>query len=159
MNTHPAKKMESTVIDGAGPITAADPTRIQDEKEFRAVAIAKEKAFYAGDYDKLMSFYANDIVSVQPGTPEIVGKVAFSEGMKAYMDANTITGNLTLKEFWVSGDYAARRAEWEEVITPNDGGKPTRQVGRCFLGWKKINGQWKVITEFSNFLVLPTTEA
>ena len=149
---------ESVVIDGGGPITSTDPAQIQAEKEFRAAALAKEEAFYAGDYERLMSFFADDIISVQPGTPEIIGKAAYSEGMKDYMGANTITGNLTLKEFWVAGDYATRRAEWEEVITPNDGGKPMRQSGRCFLGWKKLGGEWKVVTEFANFLIPPTTE-
>jgi ketosteroid isomerase-like protein len=149
-------KAGSVVIDSSGPITTTDPAQIQAEKEFRAVAIAKEEAFYAGDYERVISFYADDIVSVQPGTPEIVGKPDFGEGMKSYMVANTVVGNLTLKNFWVSGDYATRFAGWEEVITPKDGGKPMHQSGRCFLGWKRIDGEWKVITEFVNYLVPPT---
>jgi ketosteroid isomerase-like protein len=76
--------------------------------------------------------------------------------MKSYMEANTIVGSLTLKDFWVSGDYATRFAGWEEVITPKDGGKPLHQSGRCFLGWKMIDGEWKVVSEFVNYLVPPT---
>jgi ketosteroid isomerase-like protein len=155
MNTHFAKA-ESVVTDAGGPITATDPAQIRAEEEFRAVAVAKEKAFYAGDYERLISFFADDIISVQPGTAEVVGKTTLGEGMQSYMEANTIVGNLTLKAFWVSGDYATRFAEWEEVISPKDGGKSMRQVGRCFLGWKKLDGEWKVVTEFVNFLVPPT---
>lgn len=155
MNTQIAKT-ESVVIDGSGPIATNDPAQIQAEMEFRAAAIAKEEAFYAGDYERVISFYVDDIISVQPGTPEIIGKNNFSDGMKSYMEANTIVGTLTLKDFWVSGDYATRYANWEEVITPKDGGKPMHQSGRCFLGWQRIEGEWKVITEFVNYLVPPT---
>jgi ketosteroid isomerase-like protein len=147
---------KSVVIDGSGPITTTDPAQLQAEQEFRAVAISKEKTFYAGDYERLMSYYADGIISVQPSTPEIIGKGDFSEGMKSYMEANTVVGTLTLKDFWVSGDYATRFAAWEEVITPNDGGTPLHQSGRCFLGWQKIDGEWKVVSEFVNFLIPPT---
>lgn len=155
MNTR-LTKSESIVIDAGGPITATDPDQIRAEEEFRLAAKAKEEALYAGEIERVMSYYADDVVSMQPGMADVVGKTILGEGMRPYLEANTIVGKLTLKGFWVSGDYATRYAGWEEVITPKDGGKPIHQSGRCFLGWKKIDGEWKVVSEFVNYLVPPT---
>lgn len=147
---------ESVVLDGTGPSTAKDPAQMKAEAEFLAVAIAKEQAYYAKDYEQLVSFYADNVISVPPGAPEVVGKVALAEGLKPFLAENDILGKFTLKQIWVSGDYATRYGEWDEVITPIDGGKPFHQIGRCFLGWQKINGEWKVVSEFINYIQPPT---
>ncbi len=147
---------ESAVIDAVGPSTASDPAQAQAEDEFLAVALAKEQAYYDGDFESHLSYYADDIISVWPETPEIVGKVALAEGMKSYMEANHVVGTLTIKRIWVSGDHATRQAEWEEVVTPKKGGKAEHHIGRCTLTWEKIDGSWQVVSEYINYLVPPT---
>lgn len=153
---NPKAAKQSVVTDGAGPITTKDPAQAKAEKEFRAAAVAKERAYYAKDYNRLLTFYADNVISVQPGVPEIMGKVAWGEGMKPFLAANDTVGKLTIKKIWVSGNYATRYAEWDEVVTPKDGSKPFHQFGRCILGWQKINGEWKIVSEFINYLVPPT---
>ena len=140
-----AADAKSMVVDGAGPISAADPVQAKAEEEFRAAAIAKEQAFYA-----------NDVISVQPGMPEVVGKKALAEGLVPYVQDNRIIGKFTLKQVWVSGDHATRLGEWEEVVTPVAGGKSEHHIGRCILNWVKKDGEWKVISEFVNYLEPPT---
>lgn len=147
---------QSVVIDGAGPITATDPAQAQAEAEFHATAIAKEQAFYDGDVEGVLSYYADNVISVQPGTPEIVGKTALAEGLKPYLEGNNIVGKFTIKQAWVYGDHATRIGEWEEVVTAKDGGNAEHHIGRCTLNWEKVDGKWKVVTEFVNYLVPPT---
>lgn len=154
--TQPQTADQSAVIDAVGPSTASNPAQAQAEDEFRAVALAKEQAFYARDVDRVLSFYADNVISVQPETPEIVGKAALAEGLKPAIEGNHIAGKFTLKGIWVSGNYATRYGEWEEVVTPRDGGPAEHYTGRCFLGWEKIDGEWKVVSEFINFLEPPT---
>jgi ketosteroid isomerase-like protein len=151
-----AADAKSMVVDGAGPISAADPVQAKAEEEFRAAAIAKEQAFYAGDAQRLLSFYADDAISVQPGVPEVVGKKALAEGLVPYVQDNRFVGKFTLKQVWVYGDHATRLGEWEEVVTPVAGGKSEHHIGRCILNWVKKDGEWKVVSEFVNYLEPPT---
>lgn len=148
---------KSEVIDGVGPSTASDPAQAKAENEFLAVAIAKEQAYYNGDFDRTISYYADNAVSVWPEAPEVVGKAAMAEGLKPYMEANTVLGDMTIKRIWVLGDYATRQAEWQEIVTPKDGGEAEYHIGRCILNWEKIDGEWKVTSEYINYLVPPTT--
>ena len=147
---------QSAVVDGVGPSTASDPAQAQAEDEFREIVLAKERAYYDEDLDRHYSFYADDVISLEPETPDKVGKTVLSEGMQSFFDAYDTVGTFTLKRIWVSGDYATRWGEWEEVVTPVDGGKPIHQIGRCFLGWQKIDGEWKVVSQIVNFIVPPT---
>jgi ketosteroid isomerase-like protein len=147
---------ESAVIDAVGPSTANDPAQAQAEDEFRAVALAKEQAFYEGDAEPVLSFYANDVISVQPETAEIVGKAALAEGLIPFLEGNQVVGRFTLKRIWVSGDYATRYGEWEVVVTSKESGEAEHHIGRCILNWEKIDGEWKVVSEFIYFLVPPT---
>lgn len=147
---------ESVVIDGAGPITASDPAQAQAEAEFRAAAIAKEEAYYAGDIEGVLAYYADDVLSIWPEMSEVVGKEAVAEGLIPFMEDNHIVGEFTVKRFWVNGNYATRYAEWVEVVTPKDGGAAEHHIGRCILNWEKIDGEWKVVSEFINYLEPPT---
>jgi uncharacterized protein (TIGR02246 family) len=147
---------EPVVVDGVGPSKATDLAQAEAEDEFLAAAIAKEQTFYAGDVERYLSFYADDAISVQPGMPEIVGKAALAEATAPYLADNQIVGKLTVKRIWVYGDHATRQAEWEEVVAPKAGGPAEHHVGRCTLNWEKVDGDWKVVSEYINYLEPPT---
>jgi uncharacterized protein (TIGR02246 family) len=146
----------AVVIDAIGPIKSTDPAQVKAEAEFRKVILAKDRAFYAGDTDRFLSFYADDVVSMQPGLPDVVGKEALAEGLEPFLANYEVAGTLKMKQITVSGDYATRQAEWQEVWTAKDGSGSFYQSGRCLLVWRKINGQWKVVTEFINYVEPPT---
>lgn len=146
---------ESVVVDGVGPSKAADPAQAQAENEFLAAAIAKEQAFYAGDTARAMAYYADSAISVQPGIAEM-DKAALVEFTAPYLADNQLVGKLTIKRIRVDGDHATREAEWEEVSQPKAGGPAERHVGRCVLTWEKIDGEWKIVSEYINYLEPPT---
>jgi hypothetical protein len=44
------------------------------------------------------------------------------------------------------------------VVTPVDGSEPITEIGRCVLGWEKINGEWKVVWEIWNTYETPPVQ-
>lgn len=157
--TSPAKlvlQSQSVVTDTVGPSTASDPAQARAEDEFLAVVKAKERAFYEGDVERTLSYYADGVISVYPETEEVVGKAALAEGLRPYLENNRIVGTFTVTHIWVHGDHATRQGRWDEVATPKNGGPAEHHIGRCTLNWDKIDGQWKVVSEFVNYLVPPT---
>jgi uncharacterized protein (TIGR02246 family) len=144
------------VLDAAGPLASTEPALARAEIELRKAEVARDRAFYSGNADHFLSFYADDVVSFQPGKAELVGKDAVSEGVEEFLANYHVDGKLTVKRVTVSGDYATRQAEWDETWTANDGSAAFRQVGRCFVSWRKINGEWKVVSEFTQYVVPPT---
>lgn len=145
---------ESVVVDGVGPSKAVDPAQRQAEDEFLAAAIAKEQAYYDGDAERTLAYYADNAISVQPGVPEM-DKKALAQATAPFLADNQLIGKLTIKRLWVNGDFATRQAEWEEVSQPKAGGPAEHHIGRCTLNWEKIGGEWKVVSEYINFLEPP----
>ncbi len=146
----------AVVVDATRTVSGVDPAQAKAEAEFRKVVLRRERAYYAGNIDRFLSFYADDVVSIQPGMPDIVGKQALADSLRPFFAGNHVSGKFTLKEITVSGDFATRQAQWDEVWRANDGSTAFHQVGRCLVVWRKIDGQWKVVKEFANFLVPPT---
>lgn len=148
----PTKSVVTSAVDLSA---VKDPAQRKAEEEFLKTAIAKEKTYYDGNADAYVNFYADNAISVQPSTEEIDGKAALAEGLKPYMQANRVIGNLTIKRAWVFGDHATRQAQWEEWVLPKDGSAGEHHIGRCTLNWEKINGEWKVTSEYINYLEPP----
>jgi ketosteroid isomerase-like protein len=148
---------ESVVTASVDLATISDPAERRAAEEFLATALAKERAFfYDGDVEGVLSYYADDIISVRPELEEMVGKEALAQDVRPFLENNKVVGNLTIKRIWLDGDRATRLAKWEGWATPKDGGPGARFIGRCLLNWEKIDGEWKVVSEFINFLVPPT---
>jgi uncharacterized protein (TIGR02246 family) len=145
----------STVTSEVDLSVFDDPAERQAAEEFLAAAMAKEQAFYAGDAEGFLAYYADDVVSVWPEAAEAVGKSAVAEGATAYLEGNQIVGNLSIQRIWLDGNQATRQAQWEEWVTPKDGGPGEHHIGRCTLVWEKIDGEWKVVSEFVNYLAPP----
>jgi ketosteroid isomerase-like protein len=140
-----------TVLDEAGPVKSPA------EAQFRKVALAKERTYYAGDADRYLSFFADNAVSVQPGVADITGKKAMEEGVRTFLAGyHPVEVKFIMKKVTLAGDYATRQGDWVEVWEANDGSAKFSQHGRCILAWQKVNGQWKVVTEFINYLDPPT---
>jgi ketosteroid isomerase-like protein len=109
-----------------------------------------------GWFRRMFGMSADNVVSVWPEMTEVVGKPNMADGLISYMKDNDVVGKLTVKHIWVSGDHATRQAEWEEVVTPKNGGRPEHHSGRCTLEWQKIDGKWQVISEYINYLDPPS---
>lgn len=43
-------------------------------------------------------------------------------------------------------------------LNPTDGSASITEIGRCVLGWQKINGEWKVVWEIWNTYGTPPVQ-
>jgi ketosteroid isomerase-like protein len=123
---------------------------LSEEEQFVAVALALEEAYQSEDLEGVLAFYADNALSHAPGFPTDVGKEAIKTAYEAYFDMYDLQRDFQLAGVELRGDYATRTGEWTQVVTPVDGSEPITEIGRCVLGWEKINGEWKVVWEIWN---------
>lgn len=124
--------------------------KVDPEAEFIATVNAFEAAIKANDADRVMQFYADDVVALLPGMEPLVGKEAVRADWEATFDAFKLDREAELVYVNVDGDSAERRMSWTNTLTPKDGGEPIVLTGNCMLGFKKINGQWKTVWDMTH---------
>jgi len=142
--------MLAALVLSACATSPAQAKKADEEKLLRA--IYKEiEMFEAGDADGLMALFAEDAVSLPQGGPPVEGKAAIAAGNHAFLDAFTVDFDFELVDYEIRGDYATRRGKWTQVLTPKAGGDPVTVPGKCMVGWKKIDNDWKIVWEIFNF--------
>lgn len=124
--------------------------KVDPVAEFKNVVFAVEEASDAGDLDRLMEFYADDVVTMLPGMPPLRGKEAVRADWENFFNTYTVKGDSNLVYVDVSGDSAVRRMEWTNTLTPKDGGEQIVETGTCMVGFKKIGGEWKIVWEIAS---------
>jgi ketosteroid isomerase-like protein len=122
-----------------------------DETKLLSAIHREIEMFEAGDADGLMALFADNAVSLPQGSPPVVGKAAIAEGNRAFLDAFNVNFDFELVDYEIAGDYATRQGKWTQVLTPKDGGDPVTVPGKCMVGWKKIDNDWKIVWEIFNF--------
>ena len=121
-----------------------------EEEQFVEAAMANEDAFQSGDVDQIIEFYAEDAVSMPPGFPISSGKEAIEADLRFFFEEFSLDREFTLVDYEVTGEYATRTGEWTQTLTPKAGGDPIVETGRCVLGFKKVDDEWKVAWEIWN---------
>jgi uncharacterized protein (TIGR02246 family) len=124
--------------------------KVDPEAQFTEVVFAVEEAVQAGDVDRIMEFYADDVVTILPGVPPLVGKDAVRADWDYFFDTYTLDRDAELVYVDVSGDTAVRRMAWTNTLTPKDGGDPIVDTGNCVVGFKKVNDEWKIAWEIAS---------
>ena len=123
--------------------------KVDPEAEFIQVVYALEDAYKANDADRIMEFYADDVVTLLPGRPPLVGKEAVRADWEDFFNTFKVDRESKLVYANVDGDSAVRRMEWTNTLTPKDGGDPIVETGNCILGFKKMDGEWKLVWEMA----------
>jgi ketosteroid isomerase-like protein len=121
-----------------------------EEEAFLAAVWEAEEAFATADADRLAEVYADDAVSFAPGYPPSVGKEVIMDGYRSFFEEYELDREFSLADYEFRGDFGTRTGEWTQVITPKAGGDSFTEVGRCILGFKKIDGEWKEVWEIYN---------
>jgi ketosteroid isomerase-like protein len=125
------------------PASAA--SEMTEEEAFRALVLEVDEALAAGDVDRLAEFMADDFVNLPPGSPATTTKEEAVAGYRALFDAYDLDRHFTLLDVEVAGDYGTRYGEWTQTLTPKAGGDPIEETGRCIVGFKKFDGEWKEV--------------
>ena len=130
----------------AAPISAATPG-----KAFVETVWAYEDAFRSGAVSRIIEFYALDAISLPPGFPPSEGREIIEADLTWFFTEYTLVErNFVLTDYEIVGNYATRLGTWTQTLTHNPSGESFTEVGRCILGWNKIEGEWKVVWEIWN---------
>lgn len=132
------------------PAAAMETAALTEEAAFTKAAIGLEEAYQAEDLERTVNFYADNAISQPPGFRTDVGKGAIRASYQAFFDTYELKRDFKLAGIKIEGDTATRFGEWTQVLTPNAGGDPITEVGRCVVGFQKIDGEWKVVWEIWN---------
>lgn len=124
--------------------------KVDPVAEFKKIVFAVEEAAATANVDRLMQFYADDVVTLLPGVPPLRGKEAVRADWENFFNTYTLKRNSKLVYVDVSGDSAVRRMEWTNTLTPKAGGEQVVETGTCVVGFKKIGGEWKIVWEIAS---------
>ena len=134
---------------GTALVQDAAAQKAADQQEFLQFVMDVEQNGQSGDVDRIMEDYADDVLSLLPGRPAM-DNAALRADWQAFFDTYTLERTFKLEQYTVAGDYGTRIGSWTNVLTPKAGGDPIVEVGRCVLGFKKVDGAWKIAWEIAN---------
>lgn len=89
-----------------------------------------------------------------PGALPTEGKAALTADTCGFLDQYKVSGHIKLMS--VECMATMRRAPCKRgTPSPKAGGDPIINTGNCVAGWKKINGEWKIVWEIWTTEPLP----
>lgn len=140
----------TTACQPIQPETAKAASASTEEQQFMQAAMGLEEAYQQNDLERTVNYYADDAISQPPGYRTDRGKDAIRASYQSFFDAYQMKRDFKLAGIKIEGDTGTRFGEWTQVLTPKDGSKPVTETGRCVVGFKKVNGEWKVAWEIWN---------
>lgn len=115
-----------------------------DVEAITAVFTEFDAAVAAGDIDRILASYADDVVSMPPDMPARVGIDAMRAAMQGYADQFTFDLTSQVEEVEVVGDMAFALVSWNETLTPKAEGDVMHQQGNWIVVFKRqADGSWK----------------
>jgi uncharacterized protein (TIGR02246 family) len=123
----------------------------EDVDAIHALIEEVKQADMSGDIEGLMARCTDDVVSMPPGLPAIVGQ----DDLRAYYEAaysqlSIEALEMTPEETHVAGDWAFSRGKFEETVVPSEG-EPFDVVGKfLFIFHREADGSWKVARLIGN---------
>ena len=138
----------------------ANNNDVQPGDADRAIANSNERFTanaLAGNLDQLMSFYSDSAVVMPPNEAPVSGRDAIRQFWAGFLGAYTMNDlKLVPDDVAQSCDLASERGHYEMSLTPKAGGAPMRDAGKYVVVRRKVNGQWKAITDmFSSNMPAP----
>ena len=131
---------------------AAEKTAMSDHDQIAAKIQDFVAAYNAGELQKLMSHYGEDLVKCRQGGATETKKDA---GARIFQVFQNFTGDISVstEEIVTSGDMAYTRGTYKAAFTPRRGGGKDQVIERRFLEiWRKQNGEWLITRTMDNAL-------
>ena len=136
-----------SVTGGEPTVEEVSPAEL--EAQFTKVVYALEDAYKSNDVDRVMEFYADDVVTILPGMAPLEGKEAVRADWEYLFDTFTLDRESELVYVNVDGDSAVRRMAWINTLTPKDGSDAIVDTGNCIVGFRKADDEWKIAWEMA----------
>ena len=128
----------------------SDSGTVGQEAKVREASAAWDEAFNAADLERLMTLYAEDVVSMPPGFPALEGKAAVQADFEWFFDNFESHHETTIVSILISGNLAVERGEYAQTFTPKDGSEPFSETGKHIVVRKKSGNTWQVVREIWN---------
>ena len=111
-----------------------------------------EAAFLSGDFDDIVSHFAEEAVVMPPNDSTLYGKPEVRAWWQEYFQYFRITGSVeTEREMTVAGDQVFDRHAASITIVPKQQGARIRDDIRSLTVWKRqTNGGWKITHQMWN---------
>jgi len=132
-------------------VTQDAPDASADLAAISALLEEVKQADMSGDVEGLLACYSDDVVSMPPDLPAIVGKDALRAYYEeAFSQLSIESLEMTAAETHVAGDWAFSRGKFEETVTPS-GGDAFDVVGKyLFIFHREADGSWKIARLIGN---------
>jgi ketosteroid isomerase-like protein len=123
-------------------------------KTIKELEIERQSAAIAGDYDKALTFFTDDVVIMQAMDEPITGKKSLArsyreqkqKGVRFHSISSTILAD------WLCGENYYERGTWSMSVSSRDNPRPVAFLGSYFQIWEKQkDGSFKIKLNIYNF--------
>ena len=114
-----------------------------DEQQIRELVSTWHAATRAGDVDTVLQLMTEDVVFLVHGRPPM-GKDQFASLSRppAGKRPPRIESTSEIQEIQVSGDWAFMWTRLAVVMTPPEGGAPSKRAGHTLTVLQRVDGRW-----------------
>jgi uncharacterized protein (TIGR02246 family) len=135
--------------------TQAPPpdTHDADVQSLKDTEAAWVKVVAAKDFEKSMSYYADDASLLWPNAPTINGKDAIRAALKPFFDDpnSSLAFQPSRVEVAKSGDLGYAQGTYTWTMTDPKTKKPVTDKGKYLVAYKKqVDGTWKAMADMDN---------
>jgi uncharacterized protein (TIGR02246 family) len=137
------------------PAPAPD-THDADAKAITDIEVQANQAWAAKDFDKVMSFYADDADLMTPGMEVTHGKDAMRQGLKEMLadPALSLTFQSSKVDVAKSGDLGYSEGTYKLTVTDSGTHKPINDHGNYVTTFRKqADGSWKAVADIASSAV------
>ena len=122
---------------------------MNDKKAIESSITEFISAYNAGDLEKVLAYYAEDLIKVRNGAPPET-KQETAPRIAAVFEKFRTRVDVVNEEIQTSGELAFVRGRFRVTLTPKAGGDQ-QTIDRRFLEiWRKVNGRWVVARTMDN---------
>lgn len=122
---------------------------MKDEKAIELAISEFVTAYNAGDINKVLGYYGEDLVKIRNGAaPETKADTALR--VASVFDKFHSQVDVVNDEIHVSGDFAFTRGTFRVTLIPKAGGDPQIIDRRYLEIWRKEGGRWLVVRTMDN---------
>ena len=119
------------------------------EKEIAAAIAEFAEVYNAGDLEKMMAYYGDDVIKVRQGAPPET-KPEMARRVAAVFEKFHTRVEVMNDEIRVSGEMAYTRGSFRVTLTPKAGGEAQLIERRYLEIWRKEGGRWLVVRTMDN---------
>lgn len=120
-------------------------TQAEDIEAIQKLANDFRAGWLTGDYELLLSLYADEPILMPQDQPTLIGKGAIRPLYQAILKELTFESDVTVEEIEVSGDLGYYRTSYTFKATPKSEGETIEVTGKTlFIVKRQKDGNWKI---------------